>query len=95
MPKIISLLDEICNGLPNDADELMGFNKATIIDKMLAVALPPEVLVGLKFWMELVPCWMEHKEKSSTEGGKRAYNKFYESGGMEGNILKTHYSKNE
>lgn len=41
---IISLLDEIWNGLPNDAQELMGFNKAAIIDKMLAVALTPEML---------------------------------------------------
>ena len=41
---IISLLDEIWNGLPNDAHEMMGFNKAAIIDKMLAVALTPEML---------------------------------------------------
>lgn len=40
---IISLLDEIWNGLPNDAHELMGFNKAAIIDKMLAVVLTPEM----------------------------------------------------
>ena len=34
---IISLLDGIRNGLPDDAHELMGFNKAAIIDKMIAV----------------------------------------------------------
>lgn len=41
--EIISFLDVIWNGLPNDAHELMGFNKAAIIDKMLAVPLTPEI----------------------------------------------------
>lgn len=34
---IISLLDEIWYGLPDDAHDLMGFNKAAIIDEMVAV----------------------------------------------------------
>lgn len=60
--KIIRFLHAIWNGLPNDAHELMGSNKAAIIDKMLAVPLTPEILVRWKLGLKLVSKQMEHKE---------------------------------
>lgn len=85
---IINLLDEIWNGLPNEVHSLMGFNKAAIIDKMLAVALTPEMLVLWKLCLKLASKWMENYTQPCAEEEERCIKKVHEDiAWMEVNIL--------